>query len=68
MRAFSTGTESAEPQIAKPFSPDTLARKIRELLYMATLAAATRHNPVIKDYYQRLRAAGTAQLFLSRLQ
>ena len=33
-------------------------REIRELLYMATLAAATRHNPVIKDYYQRLRAAG----------
>jgi transposase len=25
---------------------------------MVTLAAATRHNPVIKVYYQRLRANG----------
>jgi transposase len=33
-------------------------REIRDLLYMATLAAATRHNPVIKAYYQRLRAKG----------
>jgi transposase len=33
-------------------------REIRDLLYMAALAAATRHNPVIKAYYQRLRARG----------
>ena len=33
-------------------------RPIRNLLYMATLAAATRHNPVLKAYYQRLRAKG----------
>jgi len=33
-------------------------REIRDLLYMATLGAATHHNPVIKAYYQRLRAKG----------
>jgi transposase len=33
-------------------------REIRTLLYMATLGAATRHNPVISAYYQRLRAKG----------
>ena len=33
-------------------------REIRDLLYMATLAAATRHNPLIKAYYQRLCANG----------
>ena len=33
-------------------------REIRDLLYMATLAAAGRHNPVIKAHYQRLRAKG----------
>ncbi len=33
-------------------------REIRDLLYMATLGAATRHNPVIMAYYQRLRAKG----------
>jgi transposase len=33
-------------------------RPIRDLLYMASLAAATRHNPVLKAYYQRLRAKG----------
>jgi transposase len=33
-------------------------REIRDLLYMATLAAAGRHNPVIKAHYQRLRATG----------
>ena len=33
-------------------------REIRDLLYMATLAAAARHNPLIKAYYQRLRARG----------
>lgn len=32
-------------------------REIRDLLYMATLAA-TRCNPVVKAYYQRLRARG----------
>jgi transposase len=32
--------------------------EIRDLLYMATLAAATCHNPVIQAYYQRLRAKG----------
>lgn len=30
---------------------------VRQALYMATLVA-TRHNPVIRHYYQRLRAAG----------
>jgi|SRR5579872_1035329 len=33
-------------------------REIRDLLYMAVLGAATQHNPVIKAYYQRLRAKG----------
>lgn len=33
-------------------------REIRDLLYMASLGAATRHNPVIQAYYQRLRAKG----------
>jgi transposase len=33
-------------------------RPIRNLLYMATVAAATLHNPVLKAYYQRLRAKG----------
>ena len=33
-------------------------REIRDLLYMATLAAATRHNPVIQAHYRRLRATG----------
>jgi transposase len=33
-------------------------REIRDLLYMATLAAASRHNPVVKAHYQRLRAKG----------
>lgn len=32
--------------------------EIRNLLYMVTLGAATRHNPVIRAYYQRLRARG----------
>ena len=31
--------------------------QLRSVLYMATLAS-TRHNPVIKDFYQRLCAAG----------
>jgi transposase len=33
-------------------------RKLRNLLYMPTMGAATRHNPVLKAYYQRLRAKG----------
>jgi transposase len=33
-------------------------RKLRTLLFMPILAAATRHNPVLKDYYQRLIARG----------
>lgn len=33
-------------------------REVRNLLYMATLGAATKHNPVLKVYYQRLRAKG----------
>jgi transposase len=33
--------------------------KVRTVLYMAALVAA-RHNPVIKAFYQRLRAAGKA--------
>ena len=31
--------------------------RVRAVLYMATLAA-TRHNPVVKGWYQRLQAAG----------
>ena len=33
-------------------------RDLRNILYMATVAAATQHNPVLKAYYQRLRAKG----------
>jgi transposase len=33
-------------------------RKLRNLLYMPIMGAATRHNPVLKTYYQRLRAKG----------
>jgi transposase len=33
-------------------------RKIRNLFYMACLGAATRHNPVLKAFYERLRAKG----------
>ena len=33
-------------------------RKLRNLLYMPVMGAATQHNPVIKAYYQRLRARG----------
>jgi transposase len=33
-------------------------RPIRDLLYMANLAAATRYNPVLKAHYQRLLARG----------
>lgn len=32
--------------------------RLRRLLYMATLGAATQHNPVLKAFYQRLRAKG----------
>jgi transposase len=33
-------------------------RKLRNLLYMPLMGAATQHNPVLKAYYQRLRAKG----------
>ena len=33
-------------------------RKTRNLFYMACLGAATRHNPVLKAFYQRLVAKG----------
>jgi transposase len=33
-------------------------RKLRDLLYMPVMGAATQHNPVLKAYYQRLRAKG----------
>jgi transposase len=33
-------------------------RKIRNLFYMACLGAATRHNPVLKAFYDRLIAKG----------
>ena len=33
-------------------------RKLRDLLYVPVMGAATRHNPVLKAYYQRLRARG----------
>ena len=32
--------------------------RVRRILYMATMVAATRHNPLLKAYYQRLIAAG----------
>jgi len=32
--------------------------KLRNILYMATMAAATRHNPVLHAHYTRLRANG----------
>ena len=32
--------------------------RVRRVLYMATMVAATRHNPLLKAYYQRLIAAG----------
>jgi transposase len=42
-----------------PYDDDSGGRReIRDLLYMATLAAAAGHNPLIKAYYQRLRANG----------
>jgi len=33
-------------------------RKLRNLLYMPTMGAATQHNQVLKAYYERLRAKG----------
>lgn len=33
-------------------------RRIRNLFYMACMGAATRHNPVLKAFYQRLLAKG----------
>jgi transposase len=33
-------------------------RRVRNLFYMACLGAATRHNPVLKDFYRRLVAKG----------
>jgi len=33
-------------------------RKLRNLLYMPVMGAATQHNPVLKTYYQRLVAKG----------
>lgn len=33
-------------------------RKLRNLLYMPVMGAATQHNPALKAYYQRLRARG----------
>jgi transposase len=33
-------------------------RKLRNLLYMPVMGAATQHNPVLKAYYLRLRARG----------
>jgi transposase len=33
-------------------------RKLRNLLYMPVMGAATQHNPVLKGYYQRLLARG----------
>jgi transposase len=33
-------------------------RKVRNLFYMACLGAATRHNPVLKNFYDRLIAKG----------
>jgi transposase len=33
-------------------------RKVRNLFYMACMGAATRHNPVLKAFYDRLIAKG----------
>ncbi len=33
-------------------------RKLRNLLFMPVMGASTQHNPVLKTYYQRLRARG----------
>jgi transposase len=33
-------------------------RRVRNLFYMACLGAATRHNPMLKAFYQRLLAKG----------
>ena len=33
-------------------------KKLRTQLYMASVAAATQHNPVLMAYYRRLRAKG----------
>lgn len=33
-------------------------RRIRKVIYMACMGAATRHNPVLKAFYQRLLAKG----------
>jgi len=33
-------------------------RKLRNLLYMPVMGAATQHNPVLKAYYQRLIVKG----------
>jgi transposase len=35
-------------------------KKLRNLLYMPVMGAATQHNPVLKAYYQRLIAKGKA--------
>jgi transposase len=35
-------------------------RKLRNLLFMPVMGASTQHNPVLKTYYQRLRAGGKA--------
>jgi transposase len=34
--------------------------RLRRLFYMATIGAATRHNPTLKAFYTRLRAKGKA--------
>ena len=36
-------------------------RKLRDLLYMPVMGAATQHNPVLKAYYQRLRQGEGSQ-------
>ncbi|WP_407123081.1 hypothetical protein [Bradyrhizobium sp. STM 3561] len=33
-------------------------RKVRNVFYMASMGAATRHNPVLKAFYDRLIAKG----------
>jgi len=37
-------------------------RRVRNLFYMACLGAATRHNPVLKAFHQRLIAAGKPKM------
>jgi len=49
--------ESGTSMHKRPYIGHTGNRRLRTAFYLATLSAA-RHNPVIKPFYDRLRAAG----------